>query len=160
LLERASIEVAPLAFMRGRTLNDSFIILDEAQNSTSEQMKMVLTRQGFNSKMVVTGDVTQIDLPNGRRSGLLDAVDILRGVEGISFVQFDERDVVRHSLVQRIVRAYEKYNEGIAGRQLTLKLSEGIAVETPKESAPQTQPVSQFPPPGAADPAVSAPVSA
>ena len=122
LLERAAIEVAPLAFMRGRTLNDSFIILDEAQNTTAEQMKMVLTRQGFNSKMVVTGDLTQIDLPNGRRSGLLDAVEILRGVEGISFVQFDERDVVRHSLVQRIVRAYEKYNEGIAGRQLSLKL--------------------------------------
>src|SRR5580704_9920574 len=123
LLERASIEVAPLAFMRGRTLNDSFIILDEAQNSTAEQMKMVLTRQGFNSKMVVTGDVTQIDLPNGRRSGLLDAMEILRGVEGISFVQFDERDVVRHSLVQRIVRAYERYNESIgAARQLTLKL--------------------------------------
>jgi phosphate starvation-inducible PhoH-like protein len=110
-------------------LNDSFIILDEAQNSTSEQMKMVLTRQGFNSKMVVTGDVTQIDLPNGRRSGLLDAVEILKGVEGISFVQFDERDVVRHSLVQRIVRAYEKYNEGIAGRQLSLKLSEGITLD-------------------------------
>ena len=126
LLERASIEVAPLAFMRGHTLNDSFIILDEAQNSTSEQMKMVLTRQGFNSKMVVTGDITQIDLPNGRRSGLLDAIEILRGVEGISFVQFDERDVVRHSLVQRIVRAYEKYNEGIAGRQLSLKLPDGI----------------------------------
>ncbi|MDP9054586.1 MAG: PhoH family protein, partial [Acidobacteriota bacterium] len=123
LLERASIEVAPLAFMRGRTLNDSFIILDEAQNSTSEQMKMVLTRQGFNSKMVVTGDITQIDLPNGRRSGLLDAIEILKDVEGISFVQFDERDVVRHSLVQRIVRAYEKHNEAIAGRQLTLKLS-------------------------------------
>ena len=114
LLERASIEVAPIAFMRGRTLNDSFIILDEAQNSTAEQMKMVLTRQGFNSKMVVTGDITQIDLPTGRRSGLLDAAEILRGVEGISFVQFDERDVVRHSLVQRIVRAYEKYNEGAA----------------------------------------------
>ena len=134
LLERASIEVAPLAFMRGRTLNDSFIILDEAQNTTSEQMKMVLTRQGFNSKMVVTGDITQIDLPNGRRSGLLDAVEILKGVEGISFVQFDERDVVRHSLVQRIVRAYEKYNEGIAGRQLSLKLAEsaqrGIAART------------------------------
>ena len=126
LLERASIEVAPLAFMRGRTLNDSFIILDEAQNSTAEQMKMVLTRQGFNSKMVVTGDITQIDLPNGRRSGLLDAVEILKGVEGISFVQFDERDVVRHSLVQRIVRAYEKYNEGVSGRQLSLKLSDGI----------------------------------
>src|SRR6266849_4891778 len=131
LLERAAIEVAPIAFMRGRTLNDSFIILDEAQNSTAEQMKMVLTRQGFNSKMVVTGDLTQIDLPSGRRSGLLDAVEILKGVEGISFVQFDERDVVRHSLVQRIVRAYEKYNEGIAGRQLTLKLSDGIPLEPP-----------------------------
>src|ERR1700746_1876758 len=122
LLERNVIEVAPIAFMRGRTLNDSFIILDEAQNCTPKQMKMVLTRQGFNSKMVVNGDVTQIDLPAGRRSGLMDAVEVLKGVEGISFVQFDERDVVRHSLVQRIVRAYEKYNEGIAGRQLTLKL--------------------------------------
>ena len=125
LLERNTIEVAPIAFMRGRTLNDSFIILDEAQNSTPEQMKMVLTRQGFNSKMVVNGDVTQIDLPSGKRSGLLDAVDVLKGVEGISFIQFDERDVVRHSLVQRIVRAYEKYNETVgAGRQLSLKLSD------------------------------------
>jgi phosphate starvation-inducible PhoH-like protein len=124
LVERASIEVAPLAFMRGRTLNDSFIILDEAQNSTAEQMKMVLTRQGFNSKMVVTGDLTQIDLPTGRRSGLLDAAEILKGVEGISFVHFDERDVVRHTLVQRIVRAYEKYNEAVVERQLSLKLSE------------------------------------
>jgi phosphate starvation-inducible protein PhoH and related proteins len=129
LVERASIEVAPLAFMRGRTLNDSFIILDEAQNTTQEQMKMFLTRQGFNSKMVVTGDLTQMDLPTGRRSGLLDAAEILKGVEGISFIQFDERDVVRHSLVQRIVRAYEKYNEGVAGRQLSLKLADGIAVE-------------------------------
>jgi phosphate starvation-inducible protein PhoH and related proteins len=125
LLERNVIEVAPIAFMRGRTLNDSFIILDEAQNSTSEQMKMVLTRQGFNSKMVVNGDITQIDLPNGRRSGLIDAVEVLKGVEGISFVQFDERDVVRHSLVQRIVKAYERYNDTVgAGRQLSLKLSE------------------------------------
>ena len=125
LLERSVIEVAPLAFMRGRTLNDSFIILDEAQNTTCEQMKMVITRQGFNSKMVVNGDVTQIDLPAGRRSGLIEAVDVLRGVEGISFVQFDERDVVRHTLVQRIVRAYERYNESIgAARQLTLKLGE------------------------------------
>src|SRR6266446_2465758 len=124
LLERNVIEVAPIAFMRGRTLNDSFIILDEAQNSTAEQMKMVLTRQGFNSKMVVTGDLTQIDLPTGRRSGLLDAAEILKGVEGISFIHFDERDVVRHSLVQRIVRAYEKYNEGMAERQLSLKLSD------------------------------------
>lgn len=128
LVERASIEVAPLAFMRGRTLNDSFIILDEAQNTTQEQMKMFLTRQGFNSKMVVTGDLTQMDLPMGKRSGLLDAVDILKGVEGISFVQFDERDVVRHSLVQRIVRAYEKYNEGVA-RQLSLKLADGVPLE-------------------------------
>jgi phosphate starvation-inducible PhoH-like protein len=125
LLERNVIEIAPIAFMRGRTLNDSFIILDEAQNSTAEQMKMVITRQGFNSKMVVNGDITQIDLPPGRRSGLIDATEVLKGVEGISFVQFDEKDVVRHTLVQRIVKAYERYNESIgAGRQLTLKLSE------------------------------------
>src|SRR5579863_1852028 len=125
LLERNVIEVAPIAFMRGRTLNDSFIILDEAQNSTPEQMKMVLTRQGFNSNMVVNGDITQIDLPSGRRSGLLDAIEVLKGVEGISFVKFDERDVVRHPLVQRIVRAYERYNETIgAARQLSLKLVE------------------------------------
>ena len=135
LLERNVIEVAPIAFMRGRTLNDSFIILDEAQNSTAEQMKMVLTRQGFNSKMVVNGDVTQIDLPTGRRSGLLEAVDVVKGIEGISFVQFDERDVVRHSLVQRIVKAYERYNETVgAGRQFTLKLAE------PETAAPETAP--------------------
>jgi phosphate starvation-inducible protein PhoH and related proteins len=128
LLERNVIEVAPIAFMRGRTLNDSFIILDEAQNSTPEQMKMVLTRQGFGSKMVVNGDITQVDLPSGRRSGLIDAVEVLKGVEGISFVQFDERDVVRHTLVQRIVKAYERYNETIgAGRQLSLKLSDSAA---------------------------------
>jgi phosphate starvation-inducible protein PhoH and related proteins len=126
LLERNIIEVAPIAFMRGRTLNDSFIILDEAQNATPEQMKMVLTRQGFSSKMVVNGDITQIDLPAARRSGLLDALDVLRGVEGISFVHFDQRDVVRHSLVQRIVQAYERHNEMTgAGRQLTLKLTDG-----------------------------------
>lgn len=124
LLERGIIEVAPIAFMRGRTLNDSFIIVDEAQNSTQEQMKMVLTRQGFNSKMVVNGDITQIDLPLGKRSGLLNAVEVLRGVEGISFVYFDERDVVRHSLVQRIVKAYERFNEANGGRQLSLKLGE------------------------------------
>ena len=140
-LERNTIEVAPIAFMRGRTLNDSFIILDEAQNSTPEQMKMVLTRQGFNSKMVVNGDITQIDLPAGKRSGLLDAVDVLKGVEGISFINFDERDVVRHSLVQRIVKAYERHNESIAGRQLSLKLSDPPAevstAETPSlDSAP------------------------
>jgi phosphate starvation-inducible PhoH-like protein len=125
LLERNTIEIAPIAFMRGRTLNDSFIILDEAQNSTPEQMKMVLTRQGFNSKMVVNGDITQIDLPSGKRSGLLDVIEVLRGVEGISFIHFDERDVVRHSLVQRIVKAYERYNEMIgAARQLSLKLAD------------------------------------
>src|SRR5258706_1969831 len=137
LIERAVIEVAPIAFMRGRTLNDSFIILDEAQNSTAEQMKMVLTRQGFNSKMVVTGDLTQIDLPTGKRSGLLDAAEVLKGVEGISFVHFDERDVVRHSLVQRIVKAYERHNEQYGARQLSLKLAdpspdtEAPAVEAP-----------------------------
>ncbi|HXA03317.1 MAG TPA: PhoH family protein [Bryobacteraceae bacterium] len=135
LLERSIIEVAPIAFMRGRTLNDSFIILDEAQNSTAEQMKMVLTRQGCNSKMVVNGDVTQIDLPMGRRSGLLDALDVLRGVTGISFISFDERDVVRHSLVQRIVKAYEKYNEMVgAGRQLTLKLTDNGTDAAPTAS--------------------------
>jgi phosphate starvation-inducible PhoH-like protein len=136
LIERMAIEIAPLAFMRGRTLSDSFIILDEAQNTTPEQMKMVLTRQGFNSKMVVTGDLTQIDLPAGRRSGLLEAAEILRGVEGISMVYFEERDVVRHSLVQRIVRAYEKYNESITGRQLSLRLAEPGA-EGAQEKAPE-----------------------
>jgi phosphate starvation-inducible PhoH-like protein len=134
LLERNTIEVAPLAFMRGRTLSDAFIIMDEAQNSTPEQMKMALTRQGFNSKMVVTGDTTQIDLPGGVRSGLIEVTDILRGIEGISFVQFDDKDVVRHSLVQKIVRAYERYNEKIgANRQLSLKLS-----DTAAESAANT----------------------
>ena len=137
LLERNVIEVAPIAFMRGRTLNDSFIILDEAQNTTPEQMKMVLTRQGFNSKMVVTGDVTQIDLPTGQRSGLIEVVDVLRGVEGISFVQFDERDVVRHSLVQKIVKAYERYNEAIgANRQLSLQAGgTGAEPRLPREPA-------------------------
>ena len=132
LLEKAVIEVAPIAFMRGRTLSDSFIILDEAQNSTPEQMKMILTRQGFNSKMVVTGDVTQIDLPNGKQSGLLNAVEVLRGVEGLSFVYFDERDVVRHPLVQRIVKAYERFQDATGvSRQLSLKLGEP---ERPKEN--------------------------
>jgi phosphate starvation-inducible PhoH-like protein len=137
LLERNTIEIAPIAFMRGRTLNDSFIILDEAQNSTPEQMKMVLTRQGFNSKMVVNGDITQIDLPGGKRSGLLDVIEVLRGVEGISFIHFDERDVVRHSLVQRIVKAYERYNEmSGAARQLTLKLADPVAEAALPEAAP------------------------
>jgi len=124
MLERGVIEVAPIAFMRGRTLNDAFIIVDEAQNTTPEQMKMVLTRLGFNSKMVVTGDVTQIDLPGRTTSGLVQVIDILRGTEGIGFVFFEEVDVVRHTLVQRIVRAYESYNQQIgAGRQFSLKLA-------------------------------------
>jgi phosphate starvation-inducible protein PhoH and related proteins len=134
LLERSVIEVAPLAFMRGRTLNDSFIIMDEAQNCTPEQMKMILTRQGFNSKMVVTGDVTQIDLPTGKRSGLLEAVDVLRGVDGIRFVYFDERDVVRHTLVQKIVKAYERYQEVTgAGAQLQLKLGDTAQETEPSD---------------------------
>ena len=107
LIERNVIEIAPLAYMRGRTLNDSFVILDEAQNTTIEQMKMFLTRIGFGSTAVVTGDVTQIDLPRHMKSGLRDAIDVLRGVDGISFTFFTARDVVRHPLVQRIVRAYE-----------------------------------------------------
>ena len=110
-LERGQIEVAPLAFMRGRTLNDSFIILDEAQNTTPEQMKMILTRLGFNSKMVVTGDITQIDLPKNEGSGLVVVADILEGIEGIDFVRFGGEDVVRHRLVQRIVEAYAEHAE-------------------------------------------------
>jgi phosphate starvation-inducible protein PhoH and related proteins len=109
LLERNAIEVAPIAFMRGRTLNDAFVIIDEAQNTTSEQMKMVLTRIGFGSKVVVTGDITQIDLPSGRTSGLVEAISVLSGVAGISFVYFDERDVVRHRLVQAVIKAYEAW---------------------------------------------------
>ena len=113
-IERQVIEVAPLAFMRGRSLNDSFIILDEAQNTTVEQMKMFLTRLGFGSKAVVTGDITQIDLPRQQRSGLRHAIEVLRGVDGVAFTFFDARDVVRHPLVQRIVQAYERmsYAEG------------------------------------------------
>jgi phosphate starvation-inducible PhoH-like protein len=109
LMERHAIEVAPIAFMRGRTLSEAFVIIDEAQNTTSEQMKMVLTRIGPGSKVVVTGDITQIDLPSGRTSGLVEAIAVLAGVEGISFVYFDERDVVRHRLVQSVIRAYEAY---------------------------------------------------
>ncbi|MCR5041934.1 MAG: PhoH family protein [Clostridia bacterium] len=112
LLERGSIEVAPLAYMRGRTLDDSFIILDEAQNTTREQMKMFLTRLGNGSKMVVTGDVTQIDLPEGRRSGLVEAAAILKNIDGIAVTRFTQRDVVRHRLVQDIITAYEKNEEG------------------------------------------------
>jgi phosphate starvation-inducible PhoH-like protein len=109
MLERGVIEVAPIAFMRGRTLNDAFVILDEAQNTTTEQMKMFLTRLGFGSKAVVTGDITQIDLPPGRTSGLVEAISVVGKVDGIAFVHFDERDVVRHKLVQAIVKAYEAY---------------------------------------------------
>lgn len=110
-LERGSIEVAPLAFMRGRTLDDAFIILDEAQNTTPEQMKMFLTRLGFNSKMVITGDITQIDLPESKKSGLIESIRILKSVDDISINKFTEKDVVRHKLVQDIIKAYEKFNE-------------------------------------------------
>jgi phosphate starvation-inducible PhoH-like protein len=119
-LEKNIIEIAPIAFMRGRTLNDSFIILDEAQNTTSEQMKMFVTRMGFNSKAVITGDITQIDLPNARKSGLLEAMEVLKNVEGVSFNFFGDEDVVRHHLVQRIVRAYD---ERTRSQQLSLELS-------------------------------------
>ena len=111
LVERGAIEVAPLAYMRGRTLNDAFIILDEAQNTTSEQMKMFLTRLGMGSKMVITGDVTQIDLPVGKRSGLVEALEVLKGVDDIGIARLTHRDVVRHELVQAIVKAYEKYDQ-------------------------------------------------
>jgi phosphate starvation-inducible PhoH-like protein len=119
-LEKNVIEIAPIAFMRGRTLNDSFIILDEAQNTTSEQMKMFVTRMGFSSKVVITGDITQVDLPDPRRSGLLEAIDVLSAVEGISFVYFDEHDVVRHQLVQHIVRAYDDFKSRVTEAQLEL----------------------------------------
>ncbi len=115
-LEKGIIEVAPLAFMRGRTLNDSFVILDEAQNTTSEQMKMFLTRLGFNSKAVITGDITQIDLPSGRRSGLVEAMDVVGKIEGIAFVHFNERDVVRHNLVQQIIKAYDEFDASQTAR--------------------------------------------
>ena len=112
LVERGTIEVAPIAFMRGRTLNDAFVILDEAQNTTSEQMKMFLTRLGFGSKAVVTGDITQIDLPNPKASGLVQALRIVKNVEGIGFIHFDDTDVVRHKLVQQIVKAYDAHKGG------------------------------------------------
>ena len=109
MLERGIIEVAPIAFMRGRTLNDAFVILDEAQNTTQEQMKMFLTRLGFGSKAVITGDITQIDLPTGRTSGLVEAMKVVGNIDGIEFIRFDDKDVVRHQLVQQIVKAYESY---------------------------------------------------
>lgn len=110
-MENGTIQIAPLAFMRGRTLSDSFIILDEAQNTTTQQIKMLLTRMGMNSKIVVTGDVSQIDLPPNQRSGLIDALHVLKDVEGVAKVQFDVKDIVRHQLVQRIVEAYDKATE-------------------------------------------------
>jgi phosphate starvation-inducible PhoH-like protein len=145
-LEKNVIEIAPIAFMRGRTLNDSFVILDEAQNTTSEQMKMFLTRLGFNSKAVITGDVTQIDLPNAARSGLVEAADILKGVEGIQFTYFNEGDVVRHHLVQRIIRAYEDKKK--TAEQLSLALDAKVAtngVVHPKE-ADHAQVAPEMPP--------------
>jgi phosphate starvation-inducible PhoH-like protein len=126
-LEKNVIEIAPIAFMRGRTLNDSFVILDEAQNTTSEQMKMFVTRLGFNSKAVITGDITQIDLPNARRSGLLEAIDVLKPVQGLAFVHFDESDVVRHHLVQRIIRAYDEHKNRLAEQQMSLTLESKAA---------------------------------
>src|SRR6202165_2257525 len=132
-LEKNVIEIAPIAFMRGRTLNDSFVILDEAQNTTSEQMKMFVTRLGFNSKAVITGDITQIDLPTARRSGLIEAVDILQGVNGLAFVHFDESDVGRHHLVQRVIRAYDEHKTRLAEQQLSLL--------EPKSNAPPALPV-------------------
>jgi phosphate starvation-inducible protein PhoH and related proteins len=132
MLEKNIIEVAPLAFMRGRTLNDAFIIMDEAQNTTIEQMKMFLTRMGNSSKAVITGDITQIDLPNPRKSGLIDAINILDGVEGIQFCHFADGDVVRHALVQRIVRAYDAAKP--QQQELPLSIGDGI------EPASQIQP--------------------
>jgi phosphate starvation-inducible PhoH-like protein len=118
-LEKGIVEVAPLAFMRGRTLNDSFVILDEAQNTTSEQMKMFLTRLGFNSKAVITGDITQIDLPSGRRSGLVEALEVVGRIAGIAFINFNERDVVRHNLVQQIIKAYDEFGVGESRRKVS-----------------------------------------
>ncbi len=140
MLEKNAIEVAPLAFMRGRTLNDAFIIMDEAQNTTIEQMKMFLTRLGNNSKAVITGDITQIDLPNPRRSGLVDAINVLDGVEGIHFCHFEDIDVVRHALVQRIVRAYESVKP--QQQELPLALGEAIQVGSQAvESRAKAQPL-------------------
>ncbi len=139
MLEKNVIEVAPLAFMRGRTLNDAFIIMDEAQNTTIEQMKMFLTRMGANSKAVITGDITQIDLPNPRKSGLIDAINVLDGVEGIQFCHFEDGDVVRHSLVQRIVRAYESARP--QQQELPLAMGDSIEVQQQgRDSRPAAQP--------------------
>jgi phosphate starvation-inducible PhoH-like protein len=139
LLESNVIEVAPLAFMRGRTLSDAFIIMDEAQNTTTEQMKMFVTRLGNNSKAVITGDLTQTDLPNPKKSGLLEALHVLDGVEGIRFCHFEDVDVVRHQLVQRIVRAYDSY--GRSQQQLPLPIGETTVPGT--TLAPEAKPISK-----------------
>jgi phosphate starvation-inducible PhoH-like protein len=136
-LEKNIIEIAPIAFMRGRTLNDSFVILDEAQNTTSEQMKMFVTRLGFNSKAVITGDVTKNYLPSARRSGLIEAAEILQGVNGLAFVNFDESDVVRHHLVQRIIRAYDEHK----ARQ-----AQQLSLLEPKPVAPPKLTIAEVPP--------------
>jgi phosphate starvation-inducible PhoH-like protein len=133
LIESGTVEVAPLAFMRGRTLNDAFVILDEAQNTTVEQMKMFLTRLGFHSKAVITGDVTQIDLPTGRSSGLNHARSILKDIDGIGFAQFTEVDVVRHPLVQEVIRAYEKSEA--EKREAEAQAAASSGPETPPEPA-------------------------
>jgi len=134
LLEKGIIEIAPLAFMRGRTLNDCFVILDEAQNTTSEQMKMFLTRMGLNTKVVITGDITQIDLPPGRTSGLIEAQSVVADIEGIRFVYFDERDVVRHPLVQSIIKAYENYRNGNGEQEASLR-AESLPRSRPGKSS-------------------------
>lgn len=141
MLETNVIEVAPLAFMRGRTLNDAFIIMDEAQNTTTEQMKMFLTRMGNNSKAVITGDLTQTDLPNPKRSGLLEALNVLDGVEGIRFCHFEDVDVVRHQLVQRIVRAYDSY--GRAQQQLPLPMGDAALPDANLATTPSVQTVAK-----------------
>src|SRR5438477_7638122 len=133
-LEKNVIEIAPIAFMRGRTFNDSFIILDEAQNTTSEQMKMFVTRMGFNSKAVITGDITQIDLPSAKRSGLIEAMDVLKNVNGLAFCHFNDTDVVRHHLVQRIVRAYDEHKTRVDA-QLSLTLEPQDVGEEPLDPA-------------------------
>ncbi len=146
LIERGDIEIAPLAFMRGRTLNDSFVILDEAQNATAEQMKMFLTRLGFHSKVVVTGDITQVDLPADRVSGLIEVKEILRDIDGIQFVYFDEKDVVRHRLVQDIIRAYDRHQSAGSAESKERPVSSrhaSPAVRTSSQAASKKEPWGQ-----------------
>ena len=154
LVQRGVIEVAPLAFMRGRTLNDSFVILDEAQNTTSEQMKMFLTRLGFSSKAVITGDVTQIDLPEGKMSGLVEARKVLEGIKGIDFIYFTKKDVIRHPLVQEIIQAYEELEKkagepGVSKPPRNSPRSWNVPIEI-RKSSPSASPVrrrkNRFPP--------------